>query len=699
MRERLQAWLSGHKISPVVILGVTNIIFIIALVVLVTLFINASNQPVATPQIIILPNADTPAAANSPTPPQDPQGIHVNAPTLTAGPSPTPPENLFDVGGTIAIALRRNGRSQLWALSPRANTAQITRLTAGPWDDRDPAWSPDGKTLAFASNRSGSWDLYLLDLESGKVTRLTSSLSFEANPSWSPDGAYVAYESYSGDNFDINIISIKGGFPIQVTRHPAGDFAPAWSPRGRSIAFVSYRGGGIYPDLYTYNLDEPDETKAVTRLTNTPDVAEDEPQWSKDGQLLLYSDINSSLNIIYTLLASAPGSTPVEAAQGRFPAWTPDGSSIVRAFRQTDRDYVAVSPLGALAGLPSAIPLDGVVGAVSWAYTNLPASPQGALAEAASAADTPPWTETISNPTGDDPPYTLITLSDLRAPIPAFSDRADDSFTALRLRVVTEAGWDFLQLLDNAAVKVETKSDPGLPYESWNKAGRAFDVSQGAINDGWGALLREEIGNRLYWRLWVRVSQGDGSLGEPLRRMPWDFRTRFDPNNPKAYDEGGSYFSEIPKGYFIDFTQLAEDYDWTRAPVQDNWRIYYPGVQYWHYEFRSGLDWVSAMREIHPARDVATATPFRTPTFTPSPTLSATITDTPTETPTATFTASRTPTNTATPTNTGTPTTVPTRLGVPSATPSPSRTPSYTPLPSPTATASRTPIPSATPKP
>src|SRR6185503_2123555 len=122
------------------------------------------------------------------------------------------------------------------------------------------------------------------------------------------------------------------------------------------------------------------------------------------------------------------------------------------------------------------------------------------------------------------------------------------------------------------------------------------------------------------------------------RRIPWDFRTRFS-GDPVAYDNGGSYFGEVPQGYFIDFGTLAGDYGWDRVPSADNWRIFYPGVQYWHYELREGLDWASAMREIWAAKDVATATPFLTPTFTPSPTLSPTNTRFP---PTASFTPSKT---------------------------------------------------------
>ena len=72
----------------------------------------------------------------------------------------------------------------------------LTRLTAGDWDDITPAASPDGEKIAFASNRNGFWDLYLLDLSSGDVTQLTDTPEYEGAPTWSPDGSFLAFEAY-----------------------------------------------------------------------------------------------------------------------------------------------------------------------------------------------------------------------------------------------------------------------------------------------------------------------------------------------------------------------------------------------------------------------------------------------------------------------------------------------------------------------
>lgn len=678
--------------TPVVVLVVLNIVFFGALIVAVALLLNNRVGPAVATEPGPVPA--TPASS-LPSPIAQVESIEVAAITATFGPSPTAPANPFDIGGTIALALRRNGYTNLWALSP--GKAQLIRLTAGLWDDRDPVWSPDGRRLAFSSRRSGSWDLYVLDIESGLITRLTADREFEANPAWSPDGAYIVYEGYAGENFDIYIVGAAGGSaPLRVTHHAAADFAPSWSPNGRAIAFVSFRAGGPTPDLYVYNLDQPDESLAITRLTNTPEISEDEPTWSKDGLLLLYSDADSPLSLVYTKLSSDAGATPVEIAQGHFPTWTPDGTGILTAFNQNGREFVAAAALGAWGAAPVAVPIDGQLGAMSWTLGKLPDTLQGTIAEAAAHVDAPLYSERLTQSSGNsNSPYTVVPVSELRAPNPSLSDRVDESFNALRLRLIANAGWDFLQVLDNAYLDLNTPLSPGLPYENWNKAGRAFDVSQAAINDGWGVLVREQVGNRAFWRLWVRVRQGDGSLGEPLRRTPWDFKARFS-GDPVAYDNGGAYFKEIPAGYFIDFTTLANDYGWARVPSTDDWKIFFPGVQFWHFENRGGLTWLEAMLELYSADLVATATPFQSPTFTPSATLSPTITNTPTFTPTHTFTPSNTPTitptRTATRTRTPTPTAtiVPTRLGLPSPTssntPTATRTPSNTPTPTPTRT-------------
>jgi TolB protein len=97
--------------------------------------------------------------------------------------------------GMLILSISEGGYSHLFAYQPLR--MPFIRLTNGAWDDITPALSPDGKYLAYASNRSGYWDLYLMDLASGGNTRLTDTPAYDASPSWSPDGQYLVYESYT----------------------------------------------------------------------------------------------------------------------------------------------------------------------------------------------------------------------------------------------------------------------------------------------------------------------------------------------------------------------------------------------------------------------------------------------------------------------------------------------------------------------
>ncbi|MEJ2564066.1 MAG: hypothetical protein P8Z42_15500 [Anaerolineales bacterium] len=169
------------------------------------------------------------------------------------------------------------------------------QLTGGPWDDRDPAVSPDGLSVAFTSRRNGYWDLYILDLQSGVIRQLSDTPGYEGNPTWSPDGHWLAFEAYYTDNFDIWIVPVDlGQDPIQLTIHPGADLSPSWDPQGRRIAFVSDRDDS--PDVFLANLDEPDDR--FHNITNTKSTVESMPVFSDDGSSLAYSESSSGIDVV-----------------------------------------------------------------------------------------------------------------------------------------------------------------------------------------------------------------------------------------------------------------------------------------------------------------------------------------------------------------------------------------------------------------
>ena len=144
---------------------------------------------------------------------------------------------------------------------------------------------------------------------------------------------------------------------------------------------------------------------------------------------------------------------------------------------------------------------------------------------------------------------------------------------------------------------LDSKPLPGQPYRSWNKAGRAFDLPyrDATALEPRIEIVREDIGTDTYWRVYIMAANQDGSLGEPLRALPWDFRARYG-DEPRYFDEGGKYKESIPAGYYIDFTALASDYGWIRVPASENWRTYFPGIRFWHFENQGDVTWEQAMR-------------------------------------------------------------------------------------------------------
>lgn len=536
--------------------------------------------------------------------------------------------DFFGSGGALVFTGRSGGQNDLFALT--VGQEAPVRLTNSPADDRDPAWSPDGRRLAFASRRDGNWEIYLLDMPTGELTRLTYDLAFEAGPSWSPDGQWLAYEGYFENNLDIYIIKVDGSeSSYRLTYDLAPDFSPAWTtaPEGREIAYVSWRDGN--QEIYALSLDDPSED-AARNLTNTPETHENHPDWGPGGYLIAYSAIRDGVSLSYVLSAHDPEARPIVVSQGREPTWSPSGEGLLSVTDHPDGDLLLVGLVSnwGLASEAYAVS-DMAITEPDWTAIPLPATLEGSLSVAATTSIEPAYQETVADV---DPPYQLSTLAGVIADSPWLSDRVNDSFIALRERIRREAGWDFLERLDGVWWPLERRPEPGQEDRNWHKAGRAFDIVQD-YNQGSPAqieLVREDVGVNTYWRLYVRAAVQDGTLGEPLRTLPWDFAARTDVD---AYEEGGQLRAGVPTGYYVDFTLLAADYGWERTPSHDTWRYNWPGVLYWQYENRGGLDSWSAMQELYPAETLEETLAPPTPVPTPTPAPTSTLTLTPTETP------------------------------------------------------------------
>jgi TolB protein len=542
--------------------------------------------------------------------PEPPQQIVA---TATFGPSPTPAPTPTPLGsgGAIAFTLRSGGNTDVYALNQIDR--QLVRLTYDPAEDRDPAWSPDGDYIAFASNRADNWDIYLLDLVSGTLIRLTHDPDFDANPSWSPDGDWIAFESYRRGNLDIYVMSTAGKQVQRITTDSAPDYEPVWSPDSRAIAFTSFRDGD--KDIYLWSLDDREEVN----VTRSPGLDEDEPAWSPDQAQLAYvsgSRGNSAIQVTtfdWDTMAADQTQTEYFGAGGS-PIWSPDGTSLIYTYERGQRSYLVAADMTGWALFHEVYSADGLLDDLAW--TSLPLSPRIiARARAAEPAAGPPFYVEVVQPTPTaGPPYRLVQLLNVKDDEEGqalLSDRVDESFNALRQRTLEEAGWDYVADLGSSLAPITYTPPSGHSRRSWRVCGRAIGLNQEPYEaalpgeDPQVELIRQDVGNVTYWRVFIRAAEQDGSMGQPLREAPWNLNARQE--DGRAGVEGGAPRERVPDGYYVDFTTLANDCGWERVPALWRWRYFWPDIRWWEFQKTDGLTWWEGMLEVFEPDDIEAA--------------------------------------------------------------------------------------------
>lgn len=193
------------------------------------------------------------------------------------------------LAGRLVYQRGEGKKSEIWVMDLASYGSR--RLTENSALDEYPRWSPDGREIAFYSDRDGTRQIYLMDADGKNVRKVTRHYPLNEDPDWSPDGTRLCFwaQPDKGAPENLFIINKDGTGMITITHTEKGTRrVPAWSPDGGKIVFTSDRY--LSHQIYTIDVTGKNEK----RLTGNPRGA-CRPRWSPDGRRIAYSDGGYSL--------------------------------------------------------------------------------------------------------------------------------------------------------------------------------------------------------------------------------------------------------------------------------------------------------------------------------------------------------------------------------------------------------------------
>lgn len=206
-------------------------------------------------------------------------------------------------------------------------SAAIARLTTGPGNALRPAWSPDGCSVAFESNRDGAFHMYLMNPDGSGLRQLTGGPLDERRPVWTPDGTAILYDAGDGIHQDIWSVAVADGSRKQLT-HVEGlaDFA-SLSPDGQQMVFYVYKDMTL--NLWTANADgsaaRPLTRDLADARRNQPTMSWHPVGWSADSQWLTYTGADGKSIWLMRRDGSEARSIVDDGETNHFPWFLADG--------------------------------------------------------------------------------------------------------------------------------------------------------------------------------------------------------------------------------------------------------------------------------------------------------------------------------------------------------------------------------------
>jgi hypothetical protein len=234
------------------------------------------------------------------------------------------------VGGiTVGLVIMLSVPAEAGRLVPEgveiveAKLPDPVQITTGEGNDSSPAVSPDGTLVAFASDRSGNLDLYVVPAAGGELHQLTHSTSDEKDPHYSPDGSSLVYVSRAEGDYDVWVMDARGGGELRLTHHEGDETEPRWSP-------IQFQSDTLYYRVLYGSAEGPftvREDGSDRRPVELPVEGADHLRWTPHGLGILgEAETDEGVTVVATGLE---GIFPVEGVHGHRPLLSPNMTGLL----------------------------------------------------------------------------------------------------------------------------------------------------------------------------------------------------------------------------------------------------------------------------------------------------------------------------------------------------------------------------------
>ena len=196
-------------------------------------------------------------------------------------------------------------------------TGRRERVASFPGINSSPAWSPDGNRLALTLSRDGNPEIYVLDLQSRSTTRLTNSPGIDTEPAWSSDGSEIYFTSGRGGDPQIYRMPATGGEATRVTFERDYNGRASLSPDGRSLVMVTRVNG-------QFRIALMDLATRATRLLSRGGLDES-PSFAPNGSMVIYATQSNGRGVLAVVSTDGKVGQRLsqDASEVREPAWSP----------------------------------------------------------------------------------------------------------------------------------------------------------------------------------------------------------------------------------------------------------------------------------------------------------------------------------------------------------------------------------------